>query len=56
MTIFYGYDRGDEYVTQDTSTTSKEIELAVDETAVTSSADIWDAIRKIKMHVEHDQG
>jgi len=50
---YYGIDVGETSVTVDTSTTSKDIELAVDDTNAPSTLDVAIALKEIAHEVEH---
>lgn len=52
-TTFYGIDIGETSVTVDTSTTSKDIELAVDDTNAPTKLDVTVALKEIAHAVEH---
>jgi len=51
---FYGIDRGETDVTIDTSTTSKDIEVVVDDTNAPSKLDIAIALKEIGQAIEHE--
>jgi len=52
-TAFYGINIGETTVTQDTSTTSKDIELAVDDANSPNKLDIFLALKEIAHAAEH---
>lgn len=55
-TRFYGINRGDKYVTKDSSTTGKEIELAVDDAAGISDLEVRTMINEIQKAAVEDNG
>lgn len=55
-TRFYGFDRGDAFVTKDSSTTSKEIELAVDDANGITQLELQAALEKVRKAVIEDEG
>lgn len=52
-TTYYGIDVGETTVTVDTSTTSKDIELAVDDSNAPTNLDVAIALKEIAHEVEH---
>lgn len=57
MAVFYvGYDRADDFATTDSSTTSKEIELAINDAVGFTSREVDVAIEKIKQAFAESQG
>lgn len=50
---YYGIDVGETTVTVDSSTTSKDIELAVDDTNAPDKLDVAIALKEIAHSVEH---
>lgn len=52
-TTYYGISRGENAVTIDSSTTSKDVELAVDDTNSPDKLDVKLALTRIAEAVEH---
>lgn len=51
---YYGIDVGETDVTIDSSTTSKDIELAVDDSNAPNKLDVAIALKEIAQAVEHE--